>query len=96
SLIARYGVLDGQMSALYAERFTEVSKTLTDSQRAALVKLRDLNVVPKGAYCFASEVAMPAVPNTDYLFGAGSAPADEGQLAAPSGFSQNAGPGKQE
>ncbi|MEI6100854.1 MAG: Spy/CpxP family protein refolding chaperone [Eubacteriales bacterium] len=97
TLIEQYGSLDGQMSAMYAERFTEVNKTLTDDQRAALVKLRDLNVVPKGAYCFASEVSMPTIPGTDYLFGAGSAPSDEGQLAAPAGFAQVAGsPNKQE
>jgi hypothetical protein len=68
SLIKRYGELDGQMSALYATRFTAVNKTLTSDQRTALVKLRNLDVVPQGAYLFSTPVSMPNIPNTDYMF----------------------------
>jgi roadblock/LC7 domain-containing protein len=88
SLIERYGELDGQMSALYATRFSEVNKTLTETQRAALTKLRNLDVVPQGAYCFSTPVTMPQIPNTDFMFGVGSAPENAGQLVAPDGFSQ--------
>jgi Spy/CpxP family protein refolding chaperone len=86
SLIRRYGELDGQMSALYAERFATVNRTLTDSQRSAMVRLRNLSVVPQGAYRFSTPINMPDIPNTDYLFGVGSMPGDAGQTAAPESF----------
>ncbi len=86
SLIERYGALDGQMSALYASRFSEVNKTLTADQRTALVKLRNLDVVPQGAYRFSTLVTMPEIPNTDFLFGVGSIPQNAGQLTPPSNF----------
>ena len=87
SLIKRYGQLDGQMSGLYAVRFAEVNKTLTSDQRAALVKLRNLTVVPKGAYMFSTPINYPSLPSIDYLFGIGQAPSDSGQATAPAGFS---------
>jgi hypothetical protein len=88
SLIERYGELDGQISALYAARFSEVNKTLTETQRAALIELRDLDVVPQGAYCFSTPVAMPDTPNTDFMFGVGFIPENAGQLVPPDGFNQ--------
>lgn len=87
SLIGRYGEMDGSMSALYALRFGEVNKTLTPAQMAQLVTIRNLNVVPAGAYRFASPVVFPVVPNTDYLFGIGTVPADAGNSTAPANFS---------
>lgn len=86
SLIERYGYLDGQISALYATRFSQVNSTLTDEQRAALVKLRNLDVVPEGAYAFSTQIAMPEIINTDFMFGAGNAPANLGQTTAPASF----------
>jgi hypothetical protein len=86
SLIERYGELDGQISALYASRFAAVNQTLTDSQRAALVKLRNLDVVPQGAYLFSTPVDMPEVPDTDFMFGVGDVPQDAGQTTAPASF----------
>jgi len=94
SLIQRYGELDGQVSCLYASRFTEVNKTLTADQRAALVKLRNLTVVPKGAYMFSTPISTPLIPSTDFLFGIGKAPAGSGQLTAPTGFSTSTEPKK--
>lgn len=88
-LIKRYGELDGEMSGLYAERFSQVNKTLTAEQRAALVKLRNLNVVPQGAYYFSTPIKMPSVPSTDFLFGIGSIPADAGHYSAPAGFTDS-------
>jgi hypothetical protein len=38
----RYGELDGEMSWLYAMAFARVNRTLSDGQRAELVKLRNL------------------------------------------------------
>lgn len=97
SLIERYGALDGQMSGLYAARFAEVNRTLTVEQKAALIKLRNLDVVPQGAYCFSTPVAMPEIPGNDYFFGVGSMPADAGQTTAPQNFSASSaqGPGSQ-
>jgi hypothetical protein len=85
-LIGRYGYLDGQISALYAQRFSQVNATLTDTQRATLIKLRDLNVVPSGAYLFSTAVPMPTIPNIDYLFGAGTVPDEAGTYAVPAEF----------
>ena len=39
----RYGALDGEMSWIYATAFAKVGKTLTPEQRAACVKLRNLD-----------------------------------------------------
>ncbi len=86
SLIERYGALDGQVSALYAQRFTQVKATLTDAQMATLVKLRNLTVVPTGAYMFSTPTAMPAISSTDYMFGVGIMPTTAGQVTAPTGF----------
>lgn len=88
SLIKRYGELDGLLSGLYASRFAAVNKTLTQTQRTALIKLRNLDVVPEGAYRFSSPVAMPELPNNDYLFGVGTFPADAGQTKAPTSFGE--------
>ena len=86
TLIQRYGELDGQMSALYAQRFSQVNKTLTESQRQALIKLRNLDVVPKGAYRFSTPVDTPSIPNTDYMFKAGTLPKNAGQITSPESF----------
>lgn len=91
SLIQRYGELDGKMSALYASRFSAVNKTLTKDQRAALIKLRNLTVVPQGAYRFSTPVAMPEIPNTDFMFGIGKAPENAGQITAPKSFGNDDG-----
>lgn len=89
TLIERYGELDGWVSALYATRFSEVNKTLTEQQRAELMELRDLDVVPEGIYRFSTPVAQPELPNTDYLFGIGEVPEDMAQMKAPESFAVN-------
>jgi hypothetical protein len=89
SNIGRYGELDGLMSGLYAARFAAVNKTLTSSQRATLVKLRNLAVVPKGVYKFASLTNAPTLPSVNYLFGVGSAPSSAGKLQAPTAFAKS-------
>jgi len=92
SSIEKYGQLDGQMSALYATRFAEVNATLTDAQKAALIKLRNLTYIPTGAYLFSTPVAMPTIPSTDFLFGVGSVPQDEGQTTPPPTFVDDTNP----
>ena len=86
TLIERYGYLDGQISALYAQRFSQVNATLTNDQRAALIKLRDLEVVPDGAYMFSKEIPMPLIPDVGYMFGDGVMPEIAGAYDVPEGF----------
>ena len=43
SLGRHYGELDGEMSWLYTKAFAKANRTLTDAQRAALMKLRNLD-----------------------------------------------------
>lgn len=88
SLIERYGYLDGELSALYTQRFSDVNKTLTTKQKEKLTELRDLKVVPKGAYMFSTEVSMPEIPNIDFMFGVGNIPEDAAKYQVPAGFSQ--------
>ncbi|MBN2794554.1 MAG: hypothetical protein JXR88_04050 [Clostridia bacterium] len=85
-LIERYGYLDGEVSALYALRFSQVHESLSVEQKKALYELRDLDVVPNGAYMFSSEVAEPVLPNVDYMFGIGDLPTDAGQYKVPESF----------
>jgi hypothetical protein len=86
SLIQRYGVLDGKLSALYAISFATVNKTLTSDQRSALVQLRDLTVVPTGAYKWSTAIATPSVPKNDYLFGIGTFPSTAANVTPPTAF----------
>lgn len=85
-LIARYGELDGSLSCLYAMRFGDVNKTLTASQFATLKLIRNLDVIPIGAFRYATAVDMPTITNNDYLFGLGSMPSDAGNSIPPTGF----------
>ena len=87
SLIQRYGTLDGKLSALYAISFANVNKTLTSDQKAALLKLRDLNVFPNGSYKWSSEIATPVLPRNDYLFGVGTFPNTAANTTPPKSFS---------
>lgn len=87
-LIGQYGYLDGKISALYAQRFSQVNATLSSEQKKELYRLRDLDVVPKGAYLFSSEVVMPVLPNIDFMFGIGQMPSDVGKFKVPDNFVQ--------
>jgi Spy/CpxP family protein refolding chaperone len=69
-LSRRYGELDGKLSYNCATRFAEINKTLSDEQKAKLLKLRNLDDYPcKGAYIYSRAIAMPEMANTDFLFG---------------------------
>jgi hypothetical protein len=70
--MGNYGELDGEIIYLYATAFVQVSQTLTTEQRAALLTLRtnllgDLSY-PTGAYLYSEPIAMPQIPNSDFLF----------------------------
>jgi Spy/CpxP family protein refolding chaperone len=66
----RYGELDGEMSWYYTTAFAKVNKTLTADQRAALVKLRNLDGYTSApAYIYSQPVTTaPVLPNTDAFF----------------------------
>ncbi|MEN9840784.1 MAG: hypothetical protein RL376_584 [Verrucomicrobiota bacterium] len=66
----RYGELDGEMSWYYATSFAAVNKTLTADQRAALVKLRNLDgYVSAPYYLYSDAVKTPKpVTGSDALF----------------------------
>jgi len=66
----RYGELDGEVSYLYAAAFAKVNKTLTEKQRAELVKLRNLDGYKSApAYLYSDAVReTPQLPNTDGFF----------------------------
>ena len=63
----RYGELDGEVSWLYASAFTKISRTLTDKQRAELVKLRDLPGYKSApAYVYSRPLSeLPKLPESD-------------------------------
>lgn len=71
ALSRRYGELDGELSWFYASAFAHIGKTLNAQQKVALAGLRNDNPNdPKGPFLYSSPIRQPAIPNTDYLFGA--------------------------
>lgn len=66
----RYGELDGEISWLYATAFARVNQTLTGEQKAAMLKLRDLDghrCAPAYLYSQPMQTA-PGLPDTEFLF----------------------------
>ena len=68
----RYGELDGEMSWIYATAFAKVGRTLTAEQRAACVKLRNLDGYHSApAYLYSNPLQkLPTLPSSDFLFSA--------------------------
>jgi hypothetical protein len=66
----RYGELDGEMSWHYATAFAKVNRTLTDKQRAELMKLRNLDGYTSApAYIYSTPVREAVeLPDTDFFF----------------------------
>jgi len=72
SLMERYGELDGEISYRYAVAFTQVQQSLSAGQQTQLMSLRsdllgDL-AFPSGAYLYSEPIAIPEIPDTDFLF----------------------------
>jgi hypothetical protein len=73
ALCRHYGDLDGMIVYSFATHFAQVNESLTTNQQAQLVALR-MNLLgsnlffPSGAYLYSAPIAMPTIPNTDYLF----------------------------
>ena len=71
-LMEQYGAYDGEIIYNLAVNFTKVNQTLTSEQQAQLTAMRqellgDL-AHPTSAYLYSQAVAMPDIPNTDFLF----------------------------
>jgi hypothetical protein len=71
-LMKTYGELDGAIVYNFAVNFAKVGQTLTPDQKTEIMTLRtqllgDL-VTPSGAYLFSTPIAMPDIPDTDFLF----------------------------
>ncbi len=70
----RYGELDGDASWMYATAFAKVNRTLTADQRAAMIKLRNLEGYRSApAYLYSQPLQeLPDIPDTDFLFKSGT------------------------
>lgn len=74
SLADRYGELDGEIIYNYATNFAAIKKTLSSAQKTDLAALRkkllgDFPPIPDpNAYRYSDQIAMPSIPNTDFLF----------------------------
>jgi hypothetical protein len=71
SLEAQYGRLDGQIVYAQAAAFATIGQSLSDQQKAGPQALREqVGVgVPQGGFLYSTPIQMPAIPNTDFLFG---------------------------
>ena len=70
SLSEQYGEMDGELSYYYAKIFTEVYNTMTDDQKAQLLKLAgDLGYKdPSGGFLYSEPIQMPGIETTDFMF----------------------------
>ncbi len=71
SLSEEYGRLDGDICYRYASTFAAVYALLNATQKAQLTALVDSlgYVSAAGAFLYSAPIAMPTIPNTDFLFG---------------------------
>jgi hypothetical protein len=72
NLMRKYGEYDGEIIYNLAVNFTKVKLSLTAEENSKLVSMRqellgDLSH-PKGAYLYSEPIAMPEIPNSDFLF----------------------------
>ena len=70
SLAEQYGELDGAIVYNYAANFTQAGNALSSEQTAQLMAIRnEWNTIScSGAYLYSEPIAMPEIPNTDFLF----------------------------
>ena len=72
ALMEKYGAYDGEIIYQLATHFTQVSQSLTSEQKAKLLAMRQESLgdlmYPSGAYLYSQPIAMPQIPNTDFLF----------------------------
>jgi hypothetical protein len=71
-LAAKYGQLDGEIVYNYASTFAQIGKSLSSDQKTALMAMRTKllgTLSPTGVFLYSTPIAMPEIPNTDFLFG---------------------------
>lgn len=72
SMMEQYGAYDGEIIYNMAVNFVTVKNSLTDAQKAELDALRTEllgdQAHPNGAYLYSQAIAIPEIPNTDFLF----------------------------
>jgi Spy/CpxP family protein refolding chaperone len=70
SLADTYGRLDGEIIYGDAVALAQVGRSLTAAQKSDLAAMRQaMGVgVPQGAYLYSTPIAMPTIPNTNFLF----------------------------
>ncbi len=75
ALAERYGELDGEIVYNYATNFASVDNTLSHTQAAQMMSMRQEwnDISCTGAYLYSERINMPALINTDFLFGSNSA-----------------------
>lgn len=74
SLMQHYGELDGEIIYNLTTNFVKVNQSLTGAQKEQIMAMRqellgDL-IYPSGAYLYSQPIAMPDIPDTDFLFAA--------------------------
>ena len=72
SMMEQYGAYDGEIIYNMAMSFAQVKQSLSAEQQAELDSLRTEllgdQAHPTGAYLYSQAIAMPEIPNTDFLF----------------------------
>ena len=70
SLAGRYGELDGEIVYYYTMHMVRASQGLSSDQRSRLSALADSlgYTNPPGAFLYSQAIAMPTIPDTDFLF----------------------------
>jgi hypothetical protein len=72
SLMDQYRAYDGEIIYNMAVNFAKVGQSLTADEKAQLTALRTELLGdqshPTGAYLYSQAIAMPEIPNTDFLF----------------------------
>ncbi len=72
NLMGEYGERDGEIIYNLAVHFVAVGQSLTEAQKAQMMALRKEmlgeQMHPNGAYLYSQPIAMPEIPNTDFLF----------------------------
>ena len=87
NLAEQYGELDGEIVYRIATNFAELHDSLSAEQETQLAALRTQllgDLAPTGAYLYSEPIAMPEIPNTDFLF--------DGAAVEPSAYTMAALP----
>lgn len=67
TLMKEYGILEGELSLLYASRFSQVGHMLTKDQMDEMMLLRNQYVFPEGTYFFSEPIPMTSDINGGFL-----------------------------